>query len=188
MRTNMGRTTITSICWPFFHSSISRSTLKISTRHYSFGSTFPFPWLLRVGWFRIRVAVKILLEPIDLPIQAFHQVLGLASSRQVVVLARKENNLGRHAVVLQRAKPLFVLLDRHAKIIVRAQNQRRRLHIPHIFERRCIPILIEVIEKWPLEIILMPVGAVARAIITHEIRYRAQRHIRFEPARVYRSE
>ena len=45
-------------------------------------------------------------------------MLWLAGAREVVVLARKENDFGVDAEVFQSAKPLLALLDRHAKIVV----------------------------------------------------------------------
>src|SRR6478735_1109322 len=57
------------------------------------------------------VAVQVSIEPVHLPVQAFDEVLRLAGARQVVVLAREEDDLARHAEMLQRTEPLLPLLD-----------------------------------------------------------------------------
>src|SRR5262249_44115012 len=80
--------------------------------------------LLRVGRLHVGVAVDVALEPVDLPVEALHQVLRLAGTRQVVILARKQHQLRRHAVILQRTEPLLALLDRHTEIVIRVQDQR----------------------------------------------------------------
>ena len=106
-----------------------------------------FHILLGVGWFRAGVSVEESLEPIALPVQALHQVLRLAGARQVVILAREDHDFGGHAVMLQRAEPLLALLDRHAKIVVGVQDQRRRLDILRVLQRRGVPVLVEVVEE-----------------------------------------
>src|SRR5262249_49398307 len=47
------------------------------------------------------------------------EMIRFARPRQIVVLARKEDDLAGHAEVLQRAEPLFALLDRNAEIHIR---------------------------------------------------------------------
>src|ERR1044071_666692 len=70
------------------------------------------------------VAVNETIEPVDLPIQTFNQVFRLARACEVMIFAREEHQLRRHAVMLQRAKPLLALLKRHAKIIVDRKSTR----------------------------------------------------------------
>jgi hypothetical protein len=62
-------------------------------------------------------------------------MLRLAGARHVVVLAREEDNLARHAEVLQRAEPLLPLLDGDAKVVVLVQDQRRRPDVPGVLQR-----------------------------------------------------
>ena len=61
-------------------------------------------------------------------------MLWLAGAGEVVVLARKENNLGVHAKMFERAIPLFTLLDRDPVIVVGMQNQRRGLHVLRVLQ------------------------------------------------------
>src|ERR1051325_963372 len=82
------------------------------------------------------IAVQILLEPVALPLQTFDQVPGLAGSRQVVVLAREDDQFTRNAEVLESAEPLLSLLERHAVVVLRVQDERRRPHVFDILERR----------------------------------------------------
>src|SRR5471030_256154 len=124
----------------------------------------------------VRIPIQKPVEPIALPIQAFHQMLRLPRSRQVVILARKNHHLSIHAVVLQRAEPLLALLQRHAIIVVRMQNQRRRLDVLGVLQRRRVPVLVELVKQESLEVFLVPVGAVARAVVADEIGDAAQRH------------
>ena len=49
--------------------------------------------LLRVGRLGVRVAVEIPVKPVELPVETLDEVLGLAGAREVVVLARKEDQL-----------------------------------------------------------------------------------------------
>src|SRR5471030_2861890 len=113
----------------------------------------------------VRIPIQKPVEPIALPIQAFHQMLRLPRSRQVVILARKNHHLSIHAVVLQRAEPLLALLQRHAIIVVRMQNQRRRLDVLGVLQRRRVPVLVELVKQESLEVFLVPVGAVALAVV-----------------------
>src|SRR5437764_9572267 len=89
--------------------------------------------------FCVRVSIQKTIEPIALPIEAFHQVLGLTVARQIVVLAWKNDQLRVYSVVPQRAEPLFALLQRNAIVIVRMQDQSRSLHVLGVFQRRCVP-------------------------------------------------
>src|ERR1022692_2497630 len=63
----------------------------------------------------------------------------------------------------------------------RMKYQGRRLHVLRIFQRRGVPILVEVVEQKSPEVVLMPVGAVARAIVADEVGDAAQRHGSLEP-------
>ena len=55
------------------------------------------------------------------------------------------------------------------------QNQRRRFHVLRVLQRRGVPVLIEIVEQEAFEVVLMAVGAVARAVVTDEVRDAAQR-------------
>src|SRR5260370_35851710 len=101
-------------------------------------------------------------------------MLRLAGTRQVVILAGKNDELGVHGVVAQRAEPLLALLDRHTVIIVGMQNQRRSLDIPSILERRSAPVLIEIVKQETIEVVLVAVSAIARPVVADEIGNAAQ--------------
>ena len=45
-------------------------------------------------------------------------MLGFSRSREVVILAREEHNLGGLSEMLERAEPLLALFDRHTEIVV----------------------------------------------------------------------
>ena len=89
--------------------------------------------LLRVRRFCVGIAIQIAVKPVELPVQALDEMLRLARSREIVVLARKEDQLRGHAIVLQRAEPLFALLDGHAEVVVGMKNKRWRAYIARIF-------------------------------------------------------
>src|ERR1700681_170304 len=72
---------------------------------------------LRIRRHGARVSIQKSVEPVELPVQTFDQVLWLAGAGQVVVLARKENDLGGDAEMFERAKPLLSLLDRHPIVV-----------------------------------------------------------------------
>src|SRR6516164_3102719 len=93
------------------------------------------PELCSVGIGRnsVRSAFKETIKPITLPFHAFHKMLRLARASQVVVLAREEHYFGIHAIVLQGAKPLFTLLDRHPEIVVGMQDKRRGPDVLRVF-------------------------------------------------------
>ena len=126
------------------------------------------------------VAVQVPVEPVDLPVDALDEVLRLAGAREVVVLAREEHDLARHAEVLQRAEPLLALLDRHAEVVVGVQDQRRRLDVLHVLQRRRVPVEIVLLEDVAAEVVRVAVGAVARAVVADEVRDAAQRDRRLE--------
>ena len=46
---------------------------------------------LSVGGFGACVAIEKSVEPIELPIEAFHQMLGLASAGEIVIFTREED-------------------------------------------------------------------------------------------------
>src|SRR5260221_4990069 len=108
-------------------------------------------------------------------------MLWLAGASQVVVLARKENDFGGHAEVFERAKPLLPLFDRHAIVVVRMQDQCRRLYIPCVLQRRAVPIQIHLLKNVATEIRAVTVSAIARAVVGNEIGNTAQSDRGFEP-------
>src|SRR5438105_4947600 len=81
------------------------------------------------------VAVKITVEPVDLPLQTVDEMHRFTVAGQVVVLARKEDDLAGDAEMLQSPKPLLPLLDGNAEIHIRMKHKSRGLHIFHIFQR-----------------------------------------------------
>src|SRR5437870_6376724 len=111
-------------------------------------------------------------------------MLRLAGASQVVVLAREEDDLGRYAEMLQSAEPLLALLYRYAIIIVRMQDQRRRLDVLRPLERRAVPVQIELLEYVTAEVALVPVSSVSSAVVANEVNNAAKRHRRFEHIRV----
>src|SRR6266699_2345864 len=98
---------------------------------------------LLIGRDRIGVSVNESVEPVELPVQTFDQVLRLSSAREIMVFAREHYDLSRHTEVFERAEPLFALFDRHAKVVIRMQDQSRRLNVCRVLERRAFPIEIE---------------------------------------------
>src|ERR1041384_1340090 len=82
--------------------------------------------------------------------------------------------------MLQGAEPLLALFERHAKIIIRMQYQRRRLDVLRILERRAIPVGLELVKHIAAEVAAMSESAVARAFVADEVDDAAQRHRRFE--------
>ena len=72
--------------------------------------------------------------------------------------------------VLERAEPLLALLDRHTEVVVRVQNENRRLHVLHVLERRAIPVQIVLLEDVAAEVARVTIRAVARAVVADEVR------------------
>src|SRR6267154_5081516 len=97
---------------------------------------------LRIGRRGGGIPIQESIEPVELPVQTLDQMFGLAGASKVMVFSRKENNLGRDAEMFQGAEPLLALFDRHAIVIVRMQDQRRRLHVLRVLQRRAVPIQI----------------------------------------------
>ena len=124
------------------------------------------------------------LKPVQLPVETFHQVLRLACAGQVMVLTRKNHQFCVYTIMPQCPEPLLTLFDRHTEVVIGMQNQRGSLHVLRILQRRCIPVLIEIVEQEPPEILLVPVSAIARAIIADEIRQTPQRDGCLEPVRM----
>src|ERR1700739_3325023 len=96
-------------------------------------------------------------------------MLRLSGPRKVVIFAGEDHEFRIHAIMPQRAEPLLALLDRNAVVVVGMQNQRRRLDVLGVFERRRVPILIEIVKQETVEVVLMPISAVARSVVTDEI-------------------
>src|SRR2546423_298831 len=69
-------------------------------------------FLFRVGRDGRLVAVEVAVEPVELPVETFYQVLRLARAREVVILAREDDELGGHAEVLARADNPRIFLER----------------------------------------------------------------------------
>src|ERR1700683_4635240 len=111
-------------------------------------------------------------------------MLGLAGAGEVVILAWKDDELSCNAVMLQGAEPLLTLLDRHAKVVVGMENQGGSFDVARIFQRRCVPVLIEIVEQKSLEVVLVPVCAIARTVVADKIRNAAQRDSGLEAVRV----
>lgn len=53
-----------------------------------------------VWWLCRRVSVQESIEPVDLPVQAFDQVFGFARARQVVILAREDDQFRLNSEML----------------------------------------------------------------------------------------
>ena len=53
---------------------------------------FRFP-SLRVWRFRLEISIQIAIEPVELPVEALDQVLGLSGARQIVVLPWEDHQL-----------------------------------------------------------------------------------------------
>src|SRR3954464_4516987 len=98
------------------------SGLQLITHHSSLITSLSS----RVGRRGRGVAVEVALEPVELPVEALDEVFGFARAREVVVLAREDYELGRRAVVLERAEPLLALFQRHAVVVVRVEYEYRR--------------------------------------------------------------
>ena len=96
-------------------------------------------------------------------------MFGLAGACQVVVLTREDDELGGYAVVLQGAKPLLALFQRHAIVVIGMKNQSGSFDVARIFQRRCVPVLIEIVEQKSFEIVFVAVGAIARTVIADEV-------------------
>src|SRR2546423_9441881 len=128
----------------------------------------------RVGRDSRLVAVEVAVEPVELPVEAFYQVLGLAGAREVVVLAREDDDLGRHADVLERAEPLLALLQRHAVVVVRVKYECRRLDVSRVLQGRAIPVHFKLLEEVAAEVLSVSVCAVARALVADEVGEAAQ--------------
>src|SRR5690242_4215485 len=97
-----------------------------------------------------------------------------------MILPGKENDFGRHSVMLQSAEPLLALLDGDAEVVVGMKNQRGSANVAYVFKRRGIPVLIKVVEEDAFEVVFVAISAVARAVIADEIGNRAQSHSGFE--------
>src|SRR5262252_5445230 len=130
--------------------------------------------LLGVGRKGVRVSVQEAVEPIELPVQTLNQVFRFTGPRKVVILAREKNDLRDNAVVLQGAKPLLALFNRHAIVVVRMKNQGGGLNFVGILQRRTVPVKIHLLKNVAAKIGRVTVGAVARAVVGNEIRQTAQ--------------
>src|SRR5215472_1112723 len=82
--------------------------------------------------------------------------------------------------MFQRAEPLLALFQRHSIVVVRVKNQRRRLYVLCIFQRRAVPIHFEFVEHVSAKVALVAVGSVASALIADEVRDAAERDCGFE--------
>src|SRR5436305_8019763 len=131
-------------------------------------------FLFRVGRDGRLVAVEVAVEPVELPVETLYQVLRLARAREVVVLAREDDELGGHAEVLERAEPLLALFERHAVVVVRVQNEYRRLDAARVLQRRALPVGFKLLEEVAAEVLPVSVCAVARALVADEVGEAAQ--------------
>src|SRR5271154_218596 len=111
-------------------------------------------------------------------------MLGFTGAGKGMILAWKNDELRCNAVMLQGPKPLLALLGRHAIVVVGMENQRGSLDVARLFQRLCVPVLIEIVEQKSLEVLLVPIGAIARAVIADKIRHAAQRDSGLEAVRV----
>src|SRR5262245_54790930 len=100
----------------------------------------------------------------------------LTGPGQVVILSREDDELCGHAKMFERPEPLLALLERHSIVVVRMQNQRRGLYVLRPFQRRAIPVQIELLEDIASEVTLVSVSSVARAVVTDEIHNAPKRH------------
>src|SRR6266508_1694724 len=89
---------------------------------------------------RERALRRVLLEPFDLHVQLEQLVTQLGPS---VRLAWRRVQVGRYAVALQRAIHLDRLWHRDARVTLADEEQRRRLHVRDVLQRRVVPIDVD---------------------------------------------
>src|SRR5215207_4910816 len=107
-------------------------------------------------------------------------MFGLARAREVVVLAREDDELGGGAEVLERAEPLLALLQRDAEVVLGMENQNRRLDVRGVLQGRALPVEVELLDEVAAEVVLVSVCTVARALVADEVDDAAERHGRLE--------
>ncbi len=71
----------------------------------------------------------------ELPVQAFDEVLGLTGAGEIVVFARKDDELRGNAIMLERSKPLFALFQGNAIVVVGVKNQRGSADVACVLQR-----------------------------------------------------
>src|ERR1700720_634900 len=76
--------------------------------------------------------------------------------------------------MLQGAKPLFALLDGNAEIVVGMENERGSVDVAGVFQRRGVPVSVEIFEQDAFEIFFVTVSAVSRSFIAEKVGDRAQ--------------
>src|SRR5215472_16059130 len=100
------------------------------------GAPNAMEWTLRsIGRFRSGVTVQVPLEPIELPVQAFDKVPGLAGAGEVVVFAREDDDLRGNTIMLERAEPLFALFEGNAIVVVGMKNQCGSVYAARVLQR-----------------------------------------------------
>ena len=99
-------------------------------------------FLLVTGRFfpNVGPAVDVLFEPLHLDLELEEAVTQL---RPAVPFARGDIEVGRHAIRLERAIHLHRLRHRHPRILLAHQEDRRRLHLGHVLQRRVVPVEID---------------------------------------------
>src|SRR6185312_13377912 len=85
---------------------------------------------------RGRFVHQPVLEPLAQATQPVDEQPGLAGARQVVVRARIAHEFGRHVLLLERLEPELRVADRRAEVLFALHEQRRRLHVLHVTDRR----------------------------------------------------
>src|SRR5215472_14417154 len=93
-------------------------------------------WTLRsIGRFRSGAAIQVALKPVELPLQAFNEVLRFAGAGEVVVFAREYDDLRGNAIMLERAEPLLALFEGNAIVVVGMKDQCGGVHAARVLQR-----------------------------------------------------
>src|SRR5215472_4928904 len=122
---------------------------------------------LRVGTDTVCPAKQVTIEPINLPLHQFHDVLWFGAD--AMPLARENHQLGWHVEVAQGSKEFLSLRQGHSLIALSVDHQCGGLDAARVTYRRVLPIQVEVLEEIAAEIAAVTIKTVADSFHADEI-------------------
>src|SRR5579859_4001781 len=102
---------------------------------------------------------QILREPTLHMSQALQAGFGMPTAGETMALTLEAHKLDLPPHPLERTKELLSLLNVTAQILLAMNDKQRRMHILHIFDRRHMHILIQVLPGRRLQIIFGQIPA-----------------------------
>src|SRR5215208_5213889 len=139
---------------------------------------YPWPQLRHVG--NLQVAV----EPLEQNLEPLHAMRRVPRPRQLVALTGEADELDVAPQEAECREQLLGLLDVAAQVVLRVEDQERRLDLLRIRPRRPLEVRVDVVVHELAEIGLEEPPDVARAVEGDEVVERALGARRPEPIRV----